>query len=547
MQGKVLAGRYRLIEKLGQGGMGSVWRAEHVGLKSLVAVKLIEPAIADSPAALARFKREAQAAAALSTVNVVQIFDYGVDQGAPFIAMELLRGESLAERLGRLGSLTPSETAVILSQVARALTRAHEQGIVHRDLKPDNVFLVRDGDDEFVKVLDFGIAKSLAESTKGSLKTQTGAMLGTPYYMSPEQASGKGRIDFTTDIWALGVVAFECLVGRRPFDGDNIGGLVLAICTEPVAAPSEVGSVPAGFDAWFARACSRDKEQRFSTAAEAIAELQALCDVGAGAERLSFAPRTAARVNPHATVPSQTLESAPDAAVEPQAPMLVTTGSPASVTVPGLQSLSPKFWTAIAAALLVFAVAFVLRRASSGGEARTASSATIAALKRTNGTPYEQAIPPPVESGPSVSVTPVTSTTDRSDEPDVTSAPRVAKGAGQARDNASPKTAAGLGLDSIPDIHLEESYDGETSKGKLTLTSNPPANVILDGRPLGRTPKLGYPASVGNHTVVFVHPERGRKGTVVRVLAGKTTRVSAKFDEAAKQNKSKDNTPQPGF
>jgi len=201
VEGRVLAARYKLISQLGQGGMGAVWRAEHIELGTPAAVKLIDPSIAESPEALARFKREAQSAASLRSVNVVQILDYGVDQGAPYIAMELMEGESLADRLKRLGQLDPGHLAWLFTQVGKAVGRAHEMGIVHRDLKPDNIFIAHDVGEEVVKVLDFGIAKAVgADQMTAALQTRTGAMLGTPFYMSPEQTTGKRTGDHRTDI-----------------------------------------------------------------------------------------------------------------------------------------------------------------------------------------------------------------------------------------------------------------------------------------------------------------------------------------------------------
>src|SRR3954471_14894368 len=190
--GRVIAGRYRLVSQLGQGGMGSVWRADHITLSSPVAIKLIDPEIARRPEMLERFQREAQSSAALRSPHVVQILDYGVDDGVPYIAMELLEGESLASRLTRLGRLPYAETARFVSHIGRALAKAHEAGVIHRDLKPDNVFLVQNDDREIAKVLDFGIAKitGLGPGTGQALTTRTGAILGTPSYMSPEQAQG---------------------------------------------------------------------------------------------------------------------------------------------------------------------------------------------------------------------------------------------------------------------------------------------------------------------------------------------------------------------
>jgi hypothetical protein len=281
-EGTVLAGKYALVSKLGQGGMGAVWRAEHVQLRSPVAIKVIDQQIASNPEAISRFMREAQSAAALRSPHVVQILDFGTDEGVPYIAMELLEGESLAARIQRTSGLSPGETARVVTQISRAIAKAHEAGIVHRDLKPDNVFLVRNDEEEVAKVLDFGIAKAQSAFgvTTGSA-TRTGAVLGTPYYMSPEQAEGNRLVDHRTDLWALGVIAFECLLGRRPFDSDALGSLLLAICTRPIPVPSSYGTVPAGFDAWFFRACARELGERFQSARELAAELRRVCGDGA--------------------------------------------------------------------------------------------------------------------------------------------------------------------------------------------------------------------------------------------------------------------------
>ena len=271
MQG-VLANRYRLERQLGKGGMGSVWLAEHLSLRSWVAVKLMDPAIAATPEGAERFRREAQAAASLRSAHVVQVLDYGVHENTPFLVMELMHGESLASCLEREKRLTPQRTLTIITQVARALGRAHAADIVHRDLKPDNVFLVKEDDQELVKILDFGIAKT-PQSQFGGMETRTGVTMGTPYYMSPEQVEGKRAVDFRTDLWAMAVITSECMTGVRPFDGSTFGELLLNICARPIAPPSSQGLMLPGFDAWFAKATSRDAEQRFASAQELAATL----------------------------------------------------------------------------------------------------------------------------------------------------------------------------------------------------------------------------------------------------------------------------------
>jgi serine/threonine-protein kinase len=266
---RILAGRYRLEARLGAGGMGAIWRAEHLVLKAPVAVKLIDRDAVPDEDTMARFLREAQAAATLRSPHVVQIIDYGVDGKIPFMVMELLEGENLAQRLKRMRRLSRQETARVLTQVGRAVQRAHEAGIVHRDLKPENVFLVRNEDDEIAKVLDFGVAK-LERANLGTegTRTRTGSILGTPYYMSPEQAQGNKTVDYRSDLWALGVIAFECIVGKRPFFSDGLGDLVLTICVRDLPVPSDTAPVPLGFDKWFARACSREPAARFQSARE---------------------------------------------------------------------------------------------------------------------------------------------------------------------------------------------------------------------------------------------------------------------------------------
>ncbi|MFO0616753.1 MAG: serine/threonine-protein kinase [Polyangiaceae bacterium] len=280
----VVGGRYRLSTCIGQGGMGSVWRAEHMSLRTPVAVKFLDPGLAKQEGLRSRFVREARAAAALQGDDVVRILDHGEEEGLPYIVMEFLEGESLGDKLGREGAITPTFAGHVMAAVCRAIARAHRAGIVHRDLKPDNIFLVR-GEAQLpqVKVLDFGIAKVLAEAGSlagSSAPTATGNVVGTPYYMGQEQIRGTKELDRRADLWSLAVIAFECLTGRRPFDSESMGDLVLKICHEPVPVPSHVGPVPSGFDAWFSRATDRALEARFQTVQELAASLAELLTPG---------------------------------------------------------------------------------------------------------------------------------------------------------------------------------------------------------------------------------------------------------------------------
>ena len=264
-----VANRFRLNRLIGRGGMGSVWHATHLGLDVPCAVKFIEGEAASLPEAHARFEREAKAAAQLRSPHVVQILDHGVWEGRPYIAMELLDGEDLKSRIQKAGRLNPNEIGTIITQVCRALTKAHGLGIVHRDLKPDNIFLVRDDDREIAKVLDFGIAKrNDSLENGGGSNTRTGAMLGTPYYMSPEQAQGVKTVDSRSDLWSLAVIVYQALLGELPFQSEALGDLLVKIIVQPLPVPSKVGPVPPQFDAWWAKATQRDPSLRFQSAKE---------------------------------------------------------------------------------------------------------------------------------------------------------------------------------------------------------------------------------------------------------------------------------------
>ncbi|MBS2012947.1 MAG: serine/threonine protein kinase [Deltaproteobacteria bacterium] len=270
----VVADRFRLTRLIGRGGMGSVWGAVQLGLERACAVKFIEGELANVAEAHARFEREARAAAQLQSPNVVQIFDHGVWQGHPYIAMEFLDGEDLGKRLAKSGGrLAPAAVNTVVQQVCRALSKAHGAGIVHRDLKPDNIFLVTDDDREIVKILDFGVAKQTSQAIDGS-NTKTGAMLGTPYYMSPEQAQGIKSVDARSDLWSLAVIVFQCLTGRLPFESEALGDLLVKIIVSPIPSPTSYApDIPPGFERWWQKASDRNVDGRYQTAKEFAHEL----------------------------------------------------------------------------------------------------------------------------------------------------------------------------------------------------------------------------------------------------------------------------------
>jgi serine/threonine protein kinase len=274
--GLVIAGKYRLDRALARGGMGSVWVARHLGLDMPVAIKFMDVSMASLGEALVRFEREARLSARIRSPHVVEVLDYGTDLGRPYIVMELLIGEHFGERLRREGRLWLPDAASIVLQVAKALRRAHEAGVVHRDLKPANVFLSRVDDDEIVKLLDFGIAKA-GWGEDGGEVTQTGVVLGSPSYMSPEQVRGIKYIDHRSDLWSLGVLLFRALTGQMPFQGDSNLDVALRIAGEPCPAATSVApDLPPEIDELLARALARDREERFQSAREMAAAIVGL-------------------------------------------------------------------------------------------------------------------------------------------------------------------------------------------------------------------------------------------------------------------------------
>jgi serine/threonine-protein kinase len=264
-------GAYRVLQQIGEGGMGSVWLAEHVALGRRAALKVLHPEFSNRPDIVARFFNEARAATSIADPGIVQIFDFGQHaDGSAYIVMELLDGEPLDRRLRRAGALNLADGLRLMRQVASTLGAAHARGIVHRDLKPENIFIVRDPEvpgGERAKVLDFGIAK--LASDQATVKTQTSAMMGTPTFMSPEQCRGAGHVDPRSDVYALGCVLFTLVVGRPPFQAEGMGEIIAMHLREPAPAPSQLRpGIPPEIDQLVLRCLAKDPAQRFPTAAE---------------------------------------------------------------------------------------------------------------------------------------------------------------------------------------------------------------------------------------------------------------------------------------
>jgi serine/threonine-protein kinase len=327
--GDLIAGKYRLERLVGRGGMGSVWAARNEQLGMLVALKFIDSIDGTEGAdARQRFEREAKAAAQIRSPHVAQIIDHGVDGDRPFIAMELLEGEDLGERLRREGRLSVPAMARILGQAAKALRRAHEAGIIHRDLKPGNIFLARFDDDELVKLLDFGVAKMQGHGAiEAPLATQTGIVFGSPSYMSPEQARGQKNLDHRSDLWSLAVIVFRAITGVKPFQAAAIGDLVVKLCIDPLPVATAIApDLPPEIDRFFERAFARDPQKRFGSAVEMAAAFEAIA---------AYAPAIVARApGPPSARGSLSGPSGSDARAMPAPPLPAPASQPWSAPRP---------------------------------------------------------------------------------------------------------------------------------------------------------------------------------------------------------------------
>jgi len=274
--GQVVDGKYKVRAVLGEGGMGAVFEAEHTAIGRVVAMKVLHPAQAGKKVAVKRFHQEARAAGGIGHPNICEVFDFGMlGDGSPYLVMERLKGETLAARIANEGGLPFLDVVDTVMQVLSGLAAAHERGILHRDIKPENVFLAeRPGYPAIAKLLDFGVSKIVPGAAVGEWDdetdlTKTGMVMGTPYYMSPEQARGDRNLDGRVDLYACGVMLYEALTGQRPFVAKNYNSLLVQILQGGAAPPRAIrASIPPALEAVVIKAMAKNRDDRYQTAAD---------------------------------------------------------------------------------------------------------------------------------------------------------------------------------------------------------------------------------------------------------------------------------------
>jgi len=393
--GKTLADKYRIEELINEGGMGSVYRATHVLMDKTVAVKVLHPSLAADDKIVARFSREAKAASRISHPHALNVTDFGEDDdGVVFLVMEYLNGETLKEVIHKDGPMPLPRATEIIRQVCGALEAAHNEGVVHRDLKSDNIMLIDVGGGDWAKVLDFGIAKIIENVDQDPALTAPNLIIGTPQYMSPEQCSQAANIDSRSDIYSLGIILYEMLVGHVPFTGESPTAIMMKHLQEPPPSVlEERKDVPAAVGRVVLRTMAKRPEDRYQTVSELSEALAsaaedkdsvavAAADTEGSAERAThrILVPTGANEVPRTTASSE--EPDEETLVRPRESAATAGESEifADVVPPPAESFNP--WRviipAVAGLVIVFAVVFALTRNSSSQPATNDNSAPLA-------------------------------------------------------------------------------------------------------------------------------------------------------------------------
>jgi serine/threonine-protein kinase len=554
---------FEIVRLLGQGGMGSVYEAEHRLIRKKVAVKFLRPELAAQGDLMQRFFNEARATSAIHHPNIVEVIDLGtLPDGVPYLVMELLEGESLGDRLHRLGRLPIGAAVELACQTASALQAAHDKGIVHRDLKPDNLFLVRDQrfeDRELVKVLDFGIAKLRTDLSPSPVDTMAGTIWGTPTYMSPEQCRGvPDSVDHRSDIYSLGVIVYEAICGQPPFSSEGTGDLMMMhMSEEPEKLSRLEPSVTPQIEQAVLKALAKRPEQRFGRMLELANALRA----GAGAvialPQRHQSTLAAGSVAANGTVqgavalaiarPEGSVGACSDAGdgTEQASETLVTSkhvkslgaqppASPPPAPVGGalgedLPASALRRWSLVAGGALVVLGAIVavwMRSAAPSNVAQPASAAkSVTAVVPSPAPPVLDAPHLPASAvapspASSVQSTPHATADKSAREPSTSRGKSSKNRASTAAQAHAPErsTAIAQAASATPTAEAPPAIaaapqtpaaPGKLAPGYLNLDSEPWANVSLNGKALGTTPLMHVALPPGKHVLTLSNPELG--------------------------------------
>lgn len=445
--GDIIDGKYRIVRLLGEGGMGAVYEGDNTRIHRRVAIKVLHSGVAENADAVQRFEREAQAAGRIGSQHIVEVLDLGdLPDGDRYMVMEFMDGDSLSDRIRKVGRMRPEQIYPISHQLLEGLHAAHSAGIIHRDLKPDNVFVLSEhgNQKDFVKILDFGISKfSALGNESGFSMTRTGAVMGTPYYMSPEQAKGAKGMDQRADLYSVGVILYECATGQVPFNADTFNELLFKIVLEePPPLETLVPDIDPAFAEIIRRAMAREPAHRFQTAKEFQLAIEQWA-TGSGAGAAMHADMT----GPRPAMPS--LAHGPPAAHSNPA-LAGTQGAWGGESQPKKSNTGLIVGAAMAAVVLLGGGGLLAMKLAGGGEETAANEAldagaatpAVSAVAATTAEPAESAKPEAApEPAPSASAEP-----EEPEEPVAATQPRGPRVAPQPRATAAktaePKTPA---------------------------------------------------------------------------------------------------------